>query len=109
MQSSNERLTTGPGSGAGALSELTESDRRARDSLASYREFAFIQPATARPMAGPESSWMKCEPGTVTSLAALVIGHAAALHVDGVFRERRFSQFAAMKIDRPNPVRWCSA
>src|SRR5450755_2754163 len=68
MQSSNERLTTGPGSGAGALSELTESDRRARDSLASYREFAFIQPATARPMAGPESSWMKCEPGTVTSV-----------------------------------------
>src|SRR5258705_8768867 len=32
-----------------------------------YSEFAFIQSATARPIAGPESSWMKWEPGTVTS------------------------------------------
>src|SRR6184192_2052123 len=34
----------------------------------SYSELAFIQSATARPIAGPESSWMKCEPGTVTSV-----------------------------------------
>jgi hypothetical protein len=31
-------------------------------------EWAFIHPATARPIAGPESSWTKCTPGTVTSL-----------------------------------------
>src|SRR5260370_12088263 len=33
-----------------------------------YSEFAFIQPATAPPIAAPESSWMKYEPGTVTSV-----------------------------------------
>src|ERR1700730_642699 len=33
-----------------------------------YRALDFIQSATARPIAGPESSWMKCDPRTVTSV-----------------------------------------
>ena len=32
-----------------------------------YSALALIQPATALPIACPESSWIKCEPGTVIS------------------------------------------
>jgi hypothetical protein len=68
MQLSNEGLTNVPGSHAGTLNRLTESDWRSRDSLPLYSEFACIQSATARPIAGPESSWMKCDPDTVISV-----------------------------------------
>ena len=68
MQYSNERLTTVPGSHPGYLIDARESERRGAGSRPDQSAFACIQPATALPMAGPESSWMKCEPGTVTSV-----------------------------------------
>jgi hypothetical protein len=67
MQFANGRLTTVAKGRMPALNKARESERRfAR--VTGQSEFAFIQAATARPMAGPESSWMKCEPGTVTSV-----------------------------------------
>src|SRR5579871_5959815 len=64
MQFSNEGLTSRDGRLTGRL-DRPESD--ARDARAPQSECAVIHSAMALPIAGPESSWMKCEPGTVTS------------------------------------------
>src|SRR6266403_2984198 len=66
MQVSNVRLTTAAGHRPRTL-ERNGRIRQPPRSGSRYSAFAFIQSATARPIAGPESSWMKCEPGTVTS------------------------------------------
>src|SRR5215211_2660904 len=58
VQFSNERLTTDDGSHPGCLPVARESERPAARSRFNSRqiEWAFIHPATARPIAGPESS-----------------------------------------------------
>src|ERR1700724_3876181 len=85
MQSSNEGLTFVPGSDTDSVNELTQvgqapavirgrcllfehENRYPLFRIMLYSPFAIIHSATALPMAAPESSWMKCDPGTVTSL-----------------------------------------
>jgi len=57
MQNSNERLTTAPGSDTDSVDQLTGIGQ-ARGAIRNlrYSAFARIQPATAAPIAGPESS-----------------------------------------------------
>src|SRR5437762_6760814 len=64
MQLSNEELTTE----AGSRTEDLREGSRIRAAAHAQREWAFIHAAIAWPIAAPESSWMKCDPATVTSV-----------------------------------------
>src|ERR1700744_2010679 len=63
MQFSNEGLTSDGGSPTEGLIGPNQEDATATR----YSAWAVIQPATALPISEPESSWIKCEPLTVTS------------------------------------------
>jgi hypothetical protein len=67
MQLSNEGLTTEAGSHPVDLRQALRI-RAGPGWGQAQSEWAFIHSAIAFPMAGPESSWMKCDPGTVTSV-----------------------------------------
>src|SRR6185437_647671 len=59
MQFSNERLTTEV---SRRMRVIDQSPRIGAAAARLQSALVPIQPATARPMARPESSWMKCEP-----------------------------------------------
>jgi hypothetical protein len=94
-------------------------------------EFALIQSATARPITGPESSWVKCEPDTVTSVwfcqlrqksltapIKIAPGSAltnsfgislAAIHCEGEAFLGTASVIASDLAERPQPTPWVAA